>query len=204
MNGEPIRAPVVVKLGGSLLADPADGRLQRWCDWLTGECAGRCIVVAGGGPFADAVRASQSRWEFSDGTAHRMALRAMDQYALMLCERSAAFVAADDTSQMRALCDAGRTPVWMPARELDLSLDLPRDWRVTSDSLAVWLAQRLGLPRVVLVKSCAIPDAPLPVLSAGGIVDAWLPTLVERAGIELHLVQADDALRARDWLGGAS
>jgi hypothetical protein len=73
----------VIKLGGSLLGDPEDGRLRRWCDWLAGAGAGRSIVVAGGGPFADAVRASQAHWGFPDDVAHRMALRAMDQYALM-------------------------------------------------------------------------------------------------------------------------
>lgn len=192
--------PAVIKLGGSLLTDPQDGRLSRWCALLSEEWAGRCVVVAGGGPFADAVRDSQSRWGFTDDIAHRMALRAMDQYALMLCHLNPQFVAADAAERMADICASGRTPVWMPARELDLGLDLPRDWRVTSDSLAAWLALRLGLSDVLLIKSCAIPDAPLQSLSDGGIVDAWLPTLVSNTGIEVTLLQADDMQRARDWL----
>lgn len=187
-------APLVIKLGGSLLSNPNDGRLERWCDWLGGEHAGQCVVVAGGGPFADAVRASQARWGFPDDVAHRMALRAMDQYALMLAESRPGLVAADEMSRMTGLCAAGRTPVWMPARELDTRLDLPRDWRVTSDSLAVWLAHRLGLPRVLLVKSCEIPDEPLAALAGRGIVDAWLPNLAAGSGIEVQLTQADGPL----------
>ena len=95
---------------------------------------------------------------------------------------------------MTGLCAAGRTPVWMPARELDARLDLPRDWRVTSDSLAVWLARQLGLPRVLLVKSCDIPDEPLAALAGRGIVDAWLPRLVAESGIDVQLTQADGPL----------
>jgi len=189
-----MNAPLVIKLGGSLLSDPTDGRLQRWCDWLAGAGAGRSIVVAGGGPFADAVRASQARWGFADDVAHRMALRAMDQYALMLAGSRPGFVATDEIARMADLCAAGRTPVWMPARELDTLLDLPRDWRVTSDSLAAWLTHRLRLPRVLLVKSCAIPQAPLSELARCGVVDAWLPTFAADHGIEVCLVQADGPL----------
>ena len=189
-----MKAPLVIKLGGSLLSDPTDGRLQRWCDWLSGAGAGRSIVVAGGGPFADAVRANQARWGFPDDVAHRMALRAMDQYALMLAGSRAGFVATDEIARMSGLCAAGRTPVWMPARELDTRLDLPRDWRVTSDSLAAWLTCQLGLPRVLLVKSCDIPEAPLAELARRGIVDVWLPTFAAEHGIEVHLVQADGPL----------
>lgn len=189
-----MNAPLVIKLGGSLLSDPKDGRLQRWCDWLAGEGAGRSIVVAGGGPFADAVRASQARWGFPDGVAHRMALRAMDQYALMLGESRPGFVAVDEIARMTDLCVAGRTPVWMPARELDTRLDLPRDWRVTSDSLAAWLTLRLRLPSVLLVKSCDIPDVPLSELALRGIVDTWLPGFAADHGINVRLVQADGPL----------
>lgn len=192
--------PAVIKLGGSLLTDPQDGRLHRWCTLLGDECAGRCVVVAGGGPFADAVRESQSRWGYADDIAHRMALRAMDQYALMMCHLNPHFVVADGIARMAEICASGHTPVWMPARELDLELDLPRDWRVTSDSLAAWLALRLGLPDVLLIKSCAIPDAPLEALSDAGIVDAWLPTLARATGIEVTVMQADDTQRARDRL----
>lgn len=191
-----MNTPLVIKLGGSLLSDPQDGRLQRWCDWLTGAGAGRCIVVAGGGPFADAVRASQACWGFPDALAHRMALRAMDQYALMLGDFRPGFVAVDEMSRMADLCAAGRTPVWMPARELDTRLDLPRDWRVTSDSLAAWLTHQLRLPRVLLVKSCSIPDLPLAELSRLGIVDSWLPGLAAEHGVEVCLVQADGQLPA--------
>ena len=35
--------------------------------------------------------------------------------------------------------------------------DIPESWDVTSDSLAVWLARKLGVPRVLLVKSAALP-----------------------------------------------
>lgn len=186
-----MNAPVVIKLGGSLLSDPQDDRLRRWCARLTGEHAGRALIVPGGGPYADAVREAQARWGFSDDAAHRMALRAMDQCGLMLCDLFPGLAACDDPATLVDLCAAGRTPVWLPARPLDLDTTLPRDWTVTSDSIAVWLAARIGSPQVLLVKSCVLPTNDLAVLAATGIVDRHLPELAARTGIAVHLTEAD-------------
>lgn len=185
------RAPVVIKLGGSLLSDPRDQRLQRWCARLTGEMAGQAVIVPGGGPYADAVRDTQTRWRFSDDVAHRMALRAMDQCGLMLCDLFPALVACDDVDALADHCAAGRTPVWLPSRRLDLSTDIPRDWTVTSDSIAVWLAACIGARGALLVKSCTLPDGDLAALAAQGIVDPHLPQIAARANIDIRLVHAD-------------
>ena len=53
----------VLKLGGSLLEAP---ELDAWLATTVGAGAGRCVVVPGGGPFADRVRDSQPRLGFSD------------------------------------------------------------------------------------------------------------------------------------------
>src|SRR5258706_129790 len=52
----------VIKLGGSF-AFSAD--LGEWIAAIAG-CAGRAVIVPGGGPFADAVRAAQAQMGFDD------------------------------------------------------------------------------------------------------------------------------------------
>ena len=66
MTGAP---PTIVKLGGSLVSDAA--RLGRLLGALADGGEGRCVVVPGGGPFADAVRQAQGRLGFSDALARR-------------------------------------------------------------------------------------------------------------------------------------
>ncbi len=190
-------APVVIKLGGSLLSDPRDGRLMRWCERLTGAWAGRAIVVPGGGPFADAVRAAQADWRFSDDVAHRMALRAMDQCGLMLSDLCPDLPAVQDIDALVAVCESGRTPVWLPALHLDRNADMPRDWNVTSDSIAVWLGSHLGSTRVVLVKSCALPEGDLTVLATRGIVDDHLPVIAAKCRLRIEIVTADSTAALR-------
>src|SRR5438067_13111280 len=77
-------APVVVKLGGSLAF------LAILTDWIRAltSCAGRVVLVPGGGPFADAVRNAQRRMRFDDRAAHLMSLLATEQYghALICCD----------------------------------------------------------------------------------------------------------------------
>ena len=73
---------LVVKLGGSLAQHES---LRHWLRALAAIESVACVIVPGGGPFADAVRAAQRRWVLSEGLAHSMALTAMEQFGHMLC-----------------------------------------------------------------------------------------------------------------------
>ena len=75
--------PTVVKLGGSLLGEPA--RLRAWLARLASGNLGPCLIVPGGGPFADAVRTAQAALGFDDRLAHRLALDAMGRMAEVFC-----------------------------------------------------------------------------------------------------------------------
>ena len=58
---------------------------------------------------AHAVRNVQDVWRLDNPIAHRMALRAMDQYALMLAESRPGLVAADEIARItRQREDVGR------------------------------------------------------------------------------------------------
>lgn len=162
----------VVKLGGSLACS------ARLPDWLAAVAAGGgdSVLVPGGGPFADAVRAAQRRWPFDDTTAHQMALLAMHQYGLLLGGLRPELVAADSVAAMAAARRAGRIPVWLPAPMVLAAAELEASWRLTSDSLALWLARRLNASRLVLVKSVTAPaGAGAQTLAEAGIVDPLFP-----------------------------
>lgn len=142
---------LVVKLGGSLAAGTL---LERWLDAIV-AASGRVVVVPGGGPFADAVRALQPRLGFDDATAHALALLAMGQYGLVLAARAPALLPAESPDDIGRALAAGRVSVWLPPRTLGTAEGVPESWDVTSDSLALWLATRLGAPAVLLVKSAS-------------------------------------------------
>jgi len=54
---------------------------------------------------------------------------------------------------------------------------LPRDWNTTSDSIAAFLAKKLSINRLVVLKSCDIPDAiTIDQAASLDLVDAHSPT----------------------------
>jgi len=170
----------VVKLGGSY-ADAAD--LKPWLDAIA-ACAGYVVLVPGGGPFADAVRDAQRRMGFDDRVAHHMALTAMDQYGCALMSLSQGLTRADSMEAIQAAADCGRIPVWAPAGMVLAAGEIPASWDVTSDSLAAWLAGKIGAARLLLVKRVrpAGPCVRAAELVARGLADAKFPEFLRASG----------------------
>ena len=154
---------VVVKVGGGLLTHPAhvDPVLA-----VLDEAAGahRLLIVPGGGPFADAVRDVDRRFTLSDDAAHWMAIQGMDQYGHFLASRLGAAAVVWNRGDIAAAIDGRLLPVLAPSRWLREADPLPHSWDVTSDSIAAWVAGRVGATQLVLVK---------PPGAAGHAVDAY-------------------------------
>ena len=118
----------------------------------------RLLVVPGGAGFADAVRDADRRHGLHAHTSHRMAILAMEQFGWLLSDLIPG------------------VPVLLPA---GLPLDeLPASWDVTSDSIAAWVAHRVGAERLLLVK-------------AGPGVDEYFPKAIEGAQFETRVVTPD-------------
>ena len=139
---------MVVKLGGSYAGSPL---LRSWVRAVE-AAAGRVVLVPGGGPFADAVRDAQAAMGFGDEAADTMAMLGMAQFGIALCSLGALLVIAENAAAIAAALGGGQVPVWAPLAMARAESDLPRSWDVTSDSLALWLAWRLGAGALLLVK----------------------------------------------------
>jgi aspartokinase-like uncharacterized kinase len=150
----------VVKVGGGI----GDDALPGVCAAL-GELGKRhrLLVVPGGAGFADAVRDADRRFGLHCHTSHRMAILAMEQYGWLLSDLIPG------------------VPVLLPA---GLPLDeLPASWAVTSDSIAAWVAHRVGAERLVLVKAADRRG-----------VDGYFPTAIEGARFETVVVTPEELL----------
>lgn len=182
--------PAVLKVGGSLgeRGDPFP---------LLAEAARLVqdhpiLVVPGGGPFAEAVREQDRRWGLSPDASHRMALLAMDQYGLLLADRTPGAVAVESVPAAQAAWSAGRLPVLLPAALTWLADGVERSWRATSDAVAAWVAGLVHSPLLVLAKdvdgACAgdpragpaalLPQVRARDLAALGVVDPCCADLI--------------------------
>jgi aspartokinase-like uncharacterized kinase len=177
---------VVFKVGGGLLKQPGD--LDRVLAFISDRARRqRVLIVPGGGPFADAVRAVDARVGLSDDAAHWMAIRAMEQYASVIADRMPGSVLVSDLPEIDAAIAASRVPVLTPYRWVRDADPLPHSWDVTSDSIAAWVAGAVGACRIVLVKPSGASGADL--------VDPYFARALP-AGVASDVVAADrlDAL----------
>ena len=126
-------SPLVVKLGGSLM-----DRVHTLIPVLN-RSTRPLLIVPGGGVFADCIRSL----EISDDTsAHWMAIAAMDQYGWFLASRG---VGVSDI-----LTVPEKTVVFLPYACLRSHDPLPHTWKITSDTIAAWVAGFLNLDLLVL------------------------------------------------------
>ncbi len=187
---------MVVKVGGGLLrAGGLDG-LRRACDDVAQQTRDRpVLVVPGGGPFADAIRAVDRDGQLGDRLAHRLGLAAMDQLGTVLLEL---LPGAEPISRLRVPAGLG---LLLAVPAFAGRSGVPESWTVTSDSLAVLAAGAIGAEQTILLKAVdgvfeTWPSSgpALAVLSAGQLrtrqrtgraraVDPYLPDAIDQTGV---------------------
>ncbi len=168
-------APVVLKLGGSLLAIPdLMNRLEAVISRLRPSPV---LIVPGGGAAADIIRDLDQKLRLSPEKAHRDAIAAMSLNAALLCRlnKSLRLVRNYDEAQRvwseghSAVLDAVSFLFGQPDKDTEDSL--PASWDITSDSIAAWTARHWQADRIILAKSCDAPDTNLSALCQLGMVD---------------------------------
>ncbi len=187
----------VVKLGGSHANGP---HLRDWLAAIVAE-AGSIALVPGGGPFADAVRSAQASMGYDDRAAHSMALLAMAQFGRALQSLNPALRLAPSRSAIRRALRDGKVPIWSP-EPMARAAGLPETWKLTSDSLAAWLAGALAADRLVLVKHGRFEAAAFDVhdLVARGVVDPLFPGYLRQSGARAWLAAPTDSARFAEGL----
>lgn len=194
------RGPTVVKLGGSF-AFSAD--LRPWIAAIAG-CSGHAVIVPGGGSFADIVRAAQTQMGFDDFAAHRMALLAMEQYGCAIKSLHDALWLADSLDAIRRCLADDRVPVWLPTKMALDAAEIPQSWDVTSDSLAAWLAGKIGAERLLLVKHIEPAHGTMRAadLAARDAVDQAFAKFLAASGVPAFILGPKDHAAVGRSLGG--
>jgi dihydroneopterin aldolase len=195
-----VNGPVVVKLGGSFAFSP---HLRDWVGAIA-SCAGRAVIVPGGGPFADAVRTAQATMGFGDRAAHRMGLLAMEQYGCAIASLDERLTLAQTLESIRQGLDDNKVPVWLPVQMALADAGIPQSWDVTSDSLAAWLAGRIGAERLLLVKHVDAKEKTVRAadLAACNIVDKAFADFLVASGVPAFILGPQDHGMLHDGVSG--
>ncbi|WP_309492560.1 hypothetical protein [Candidatus Hecatella orcuttiae] len=210
----------VVKVGGSLTEYPQ--ALKKLCKTLSRlSHRHRLLIVPGGGPLADAVRALDRKFSLPPQTAHRMAVLAMDQFGLLLHSFIPASHTVSRLEEVEILLGRCGLPIFLPSRFTAASRLLRASWDVTSDSIAAFLALRLKADKLLLLKDVdgIFTQDPkkgggklIPQLTVGELqvrrrwscVDAELPRLLAEGKLTCFVVNGRKPERMRRILEGRS
>ena len=126
----------VVKIGGSLFPEDA----VKLCQILTGQSV---LVICGGGELANLLRKYDRRMVYSSTTTHKSAILCMDILGMLLADKIASAEAIYSPDHAGNVLYETKLPVLIPSQFLFHQDPLEHSWRVTSDSLSLYIAHQL-------------------------------------------------------------
>lgn len=162
----------VVKVGGSLFDWPQlPDQLWRWLEL---QPPAENYLVAGGGELVDVIRRADATYRLGEETSHQLSLALMETMANLL----ATLVERARPNHAEA---ANQRSVQVIHDIAERATTLPRNWNVTSDSIAAHIAEQLGAEDLVLLKSCNT-DGRMTIDRAAeeGIVDLYFPSAAKK------------------------
>jgi aspartokinase-like uncharacterized kinase len=194
---------VVLKVGGSLLDWPElPVRLAGWLEARrSSHPRERPVLIAGGGPAADLVRALDRVHHFGDTNAHELAIQALGLTARLLAAILPGGTPVDRLEDLASVWSDGGLPVLIPAPVLaeieQPGQDcLPPSWDVTSDSIAARIAVHLDAEHFILLKSASLPaGARRDEASKSGWVDPMFPHVARALRYVAYLNLRDPTAR---------
>jgi 5-(aminomethyl)-3-furanmethanol phosphate kinase len=188
----------VLKIGGSL---SRGAELPTLCREIAGLGQHHSLlIVPGGGDFAEQVREADRRFGLEGTVAHCMALLAMDQYGYLLNQLipGSGLTAELDCALQSA--ESGKAAILLPSALMMKEDPLPHSWKITSDSIAAWLAQRVQCRRLVLLKDV---DG---LLTTDGLIEALTveQLAAHTGGVDEYLSNILSGVRMETWIVNGS
>ncbi len=152
---------VLVKIGGSILNKKAklnhtDFQLR---EVSVSSHIHKFIIICGGGENANFIRYADERLKLGDDLAHWIAILAMDfntrTIFKKLNKKHGQYQFAEDFKTLKSHIEsekASSITFFSPFKYLYEKDELPHSWDVTSDSIALYISNKLNLDKVYLIK----------------------------------------------------
>jgi len=207
----------VIKIGGSLAL--YQEKLKILCSKLrVASKKHNILVIPGGGEFADVVRVLDKRFTLSDSVSHKMAILGMDQYGFLLSDLIKGSQVINQLKHIQNIFDSHKLPIFLPSNFILRNNPLENSWNVTSDSIAVYIANQLHIRKVILATDvdgiftrdpkkysdtkliCELSARKLESMNERTSVDKFLPKLLSKMQIKCFVVNGLFPERVEDIL----
>ena len=186
---------IVVKLGGSVASN-----VKEILSVLSST--GRDIlIVPGGWIFADQIR----KLGVEDEQAHWMAILAMEQFGYYISSFGVETIKPKDFEDI----EFEGIRVLLPYELILRNDELPHSWDVTSDSIAIWIASKLGINNIVKltnVDGIILNNRVVERVRASQLIgiqtclDKYAPKLMVEYGMDTFICNGLFANRVKDYI----
>ncbi|MFX1293265.1 MAG: hypothetical protein ACFFD2_00205 [Promethearchaeota archaeon] len=140
----------VIKVGGSVLQKNSVKDLCKSLDKLIKKFS--FVILPGGGAFANLVRNYYKIYQNSDDSAHWMAILSENILGFLILEYLELGKPVFSVSEISEILNSSQIPIFMPFQYIFEQDPLPHSWKVTSDSIAAYLAEILQAKKLILLK----------------------------------------------------
>jgi len=143
----------VFKIGGKILenSDNIESTFSQLTQLFEKEILQKILVIPGGGSFANFVRSVDEALQIGDELAHWIAIYSMNYNGIMLNRK---YPDLESIEKLKTFQDAKQMfCIFLPYSFLREDDSLPHNWDVTSDSIALYIANKLKLSQCFLIKN---------------------------------------------------
>lgn len=183
---------IVVKIGGSV-AENAKKIIKSLSE--TGK---DILIIPGGWIFADVVRGLN----LDEDTSHWMAIMSMNLYGLYLSRFAEMIEPVDFNFEVKGV------KILLPYRILREFDELPHSWDVTSDSIAVWIGEKLGAKKIVkvtnvdgiIINGKLVREIEASRLDFQTCLDRYAPVLLKRFQREMFICNGLHVERIKNYI----
>ncbi len=143
----------VFKIGGKILENSNNikSTFSQLIQLYEEKILQKIIIIPGGGAFANFVRSLDDALQIGDDLAHWSAIYSMNYNGIMLNRK---YPDLESIEKLKTFQDAKQMfCVFLPYSFLREDDTLPHNWDVTSDSIALYVANKLKLSQCFLIKN---------------------------------------------------
>lgn len=139
-----VKTSVIIKIGGSI---EESKNFHKLCNYIRSLSKRHIvIIIPGGWRFADCVRYLDDKYRLSNKTSHKMAVISMNQYGIFLSD----LIKLPVTDDINKLSE--KSVIFLPSKYILSDDSLKNSWDVTSDSITAYIAGKIGIKKIILVK----------------------------------------------------
>ena len=144
-----------IKIGGSLLGNR---KLTNFLKIIVQEKR-KCVLIPGGGVFADTVRQQQQQLKFDNLTAHNLSVLSMLKVGYILKDRiTKNYCQIVKITNQLSYSEKCNIYIWNPEQEICSVKNIYTNWSTTSDTIALKVSRQINSEVLIIIKSCEIPS----------------------------------------------